>query len=156
MNTGTIVVGVDGSPDSDAALTVAARLAKRLDARLVLAHVGHPAYMSSATFAAAGALGPVLPPAVSDPGEEDRGQARRLLGAAQDEVAGVAERTRAVLGEVAASAPTFDRGFVAGAVDAWVGVGRLAMSAATDQQSRTKGRVDPRSGSRSAGRTGGG
>lgn len=81
---------------------------------------------------AAGALGPVLPPAVSDPGEEDRGQARRLLGAAQDEVARVAERTRAVLGEVAAAAPTFDRGFVAGAVDAWVGVGRFAMSAATD------------------------
>jgi nucleotide-binding universal stress UspA family protein len=58
MNTGTIVVGVDGSADSDAALMVATRLATRLDARLVLAHVGHPAYMSSATFAAAGALGP--------------------------------------------------------------------------------------------------
>ena len=36
---GSIVCGVDGSADSQAALGVAARLAERLEARLVLAHV---------------------------------------------------------------------------------------------------------------------
>lgn len=35
----SIVCGVDGSPDSHAALAVAAELAEGLDARLVLAHV---------------------------------------------------------------------------------------------------------------------
>jgi nucleotide-binding universal stress UspA family protein len=59
MNTGTIIVGVDGSADSHAALAVAARLADRLDGRLVLAHVGHPAYLSSGAFAANGSLGPM-------------------------------------------------------------------------------------------------
>jgi nucleotide-binding universal stress UspA family protein len=59
MNTGTIVVGVDGSADSYAALSVASRLAERLDARLVLAHVGNPAYLSSGAFAATGSLGPM-------------------------------------------------------------------------------------------------
>jgi nucleotide-binding universal stress UspA family protein len=60
MNTGTIVVGVDGSADSYAALAVASRLARQLDARLVLAHVGHPAYLSSGPYAMAGHLGPTL------------------------------------------------------------------------------------------------
>jgi nucleotide-binding universal stress UspA family protein len=38
----SIVCGVDGSPDCDAALAVAARLAERLGVRLVLAHVAEP------------------------------------------------------------------------------------------------------------------
>ena len=40
---GSIVCGVDGSADSQAALGVAARLAVRLEARLVLAHVAEVA-----------------------------------------------------------------------------------------------------------------
>jgi nucleotide-binding universal stress UspA family protein len=51
---GSIVCGVDESADSQAALGVAARLAERLDARLVLAHVAefapsHMPTMMSAT-----------------------------------------------------------------------------------------------------------
>ncbi|HEY7560647.1 MAG TPA: universal stress protein [Gaiellaceae bacterium] len=38
----SIVCGVDGSPDSNAAVAVAARMADRLGARLVLAHVAEP------------------------------------------------------------------------------------------------------------------
>ncbi|HET8812131.1 MAG TPA: universal stress protein [Gaiella sp.] len=38
-----IVCGIDGSPDSQAALVCATELADRLDARLVLAHVVEPA-----------------------------------------------------------------------------------------------------------------
>ena len=40
---GSIVCGVDGSADSQAALGVAARLAERLEARLVIAHVAEVA-----------------------------------------------------------------------------------------------------------------
>lgn len=38
----SILCGVDGSPASGAALTIAARLASRLDRRLVVAHVAEP------------------------------------------------------------------------------------------------------------------
>jgi nucleotide-binding universal stress UspA family protein len=41
----SIVCGVDGSPDSRAALQVAARLAKQLNLRLIAAHVAEPAYL---------------------------------------------------------------------------------------------------------------
>jgi nucleotide-binding universal stress UspA family protein len=51
----SIVCGVDGSADSLAALGVAARLAERLEARLVLAHVAEPAL---APYAAVGRIGP--------------------------------------------------------------------------------------------------
>ena len=51
----SIVCGVDGSPDSEAGLAVAARLADRLDARLVLANVVE--YVHS-PYATVGALGP--------------------------------------------------------------------------------------------------
>ena len=50
----SIVCGVDGSEDSAAALTVAARLADRLDARLVLATVVEPV---QSPYATAGAFG---------------------------------------------------------------------------------------------------
>jgi nucleotide-binding universal stress UspA family protein len=49
----SIVCGVDGSPDSNAALAVAARMSERLGARLVLAHVVEPVvtpYMHPARF----------------------------------------------------------------------------------------------------------
>jgi nucleotide-binding universal stress UspA family protein len=51
----SIVCGVDGSADSEAALHVAIRLADRLDARLVLANVVE--YVHS-PYATAGAIGP--------------------------------------------------------------------------------------------------
>ena len=55
----SIICGVDGSDDSHAALAVAARLAKRLGTRLVLAHVAEPAHIS---YAAAGSFGGMAPP----------------------------------------------------------------------------------------------
>jgi nucleotide-binding universal stress UspA family protein len=50
---GSIVCGVDGSADSQRALEIAAQLANRLRARLVLAHVGelaHVPYAAAAPF----------------------------------------------------------------------------------------------------------
>jgi nucleotide-binding universal stress UspA family protein len=47
----SIVCGVDGSPDAQAALQVAARLAEQLDLRLVVAHVAEPAYVPYAAAA---------------------------------------------------------------------------------------------------------
>jgi nucleotide-binding universal stress UspA family protein len=48
---GSIVCGVDGSADSQAALRVAVGLADRLQLRLVVAHVAEPAYALSAAAA---------------------------------------------------------------------------------------------------------
>jgi nucleotide-binding universal stress UspA family protein len=53
----SIVCGVDGSPDSDAALVVAAGLAGRLDVRLVLAHVAERVVTPSAHSARFGGVG---------------------------------------------------------------------------------------------------
>jgi nucleotide-binding universal stress UspA family protein len=52
-----IVCGVDGSPDSQAAPQVAARLADRLELRLVSAHVAEPAYVPYAAAAPFGGVG---------------------------------------------------------------------------------------------------
>ena len=52
----SIVCGVDGSPDSDAALAVAARMAERLGARLVLAHVADPVLTPHARVAPLGGM----------------------------------------------------------------------------------------------------
>jgi nucleotide-binding universal stress UspA family protein len=74
----SIVCGVDGSADSEAALTVASRLADDLDARLVLANVVEYVHSS---YAAAGAIGPGIgarAPAVDVGGEQVRA-AERLL-----------------------------------------------------------------------------
>lgn len=57
----SIVCGVDGSPDSYAALAVAAELAERLDRRLVLVHVTDlaPVYTAVGTVAAMARPAPV-------------------------------------------------------------------------------------------------
>jgi nucleotide-binding universal stress UspA family protein len=52
----SIVCGVDGSPDSQAALQRAARLAERLNLRLVTAHVAEPAYVPYAAAAPFGGI----------------------------------------------------------------------------------------------------
>ena len=52
----SIVCGVDGSPDSQAALEVAARLSARLGLRLVIAHVAEPAYIPYAAAAPFGGM----------------------------------------------------------------------------------------------------
>lgn len=54
---GTILCGVDGSPDSQAALRAATRLAGKLDARLVVAHVVQPEQLR----AVGGSMRPVMP-----------------------------------------------------------------------------------------------
>jgi nucleotide-binding universal stress UspA family protein len=60
----SIVCGVDGSPDSQAALAVAVELAARLQLRLIMACVVEPnhAPASYAGAASVGALSPPLPP----------------------------------------------------------------------------------------------
>jgi nucleotide-binding universal stress UspA family protein len=74
----SIVCGVDGSADSRAALGVAASLAERLGARLVLAHV---AELALVPYAAVGGMGaarierPMTPPKPDE--QEEAG--RRLL-----------------------------------------------------------------------------
>ena len=52
----SIVCGVDGSADSQAALQVAARLADRLKLRLVVAHVAEPAFVPYAAAAPFGGI----------------------------------------------------------------------------------------------------
>jgi nucleotide-binding universal stress UspA family protein len=57
----SILCGVDGSPDADAAVTVAARMAATLGARLVLVHVAEPVvvpYSHAAPFGGLSAAGP--------------------------------------------------------------------------------------------------
>jgi nucleotide-binding universal stress UspA family protein len=74
----SIVCGVDGSPDSEAALAVAARMADRLGARLVLANVVE--YVPS-PYSTAGAMTPtaVAGPGVAEVVEEQVRAGERLL-----------------------------------------------------------------------------
>jgi nucleotide-binding universal stress UspA family protein len=73
----SIICGIDGSADSQAALTFAEQLAARLGTRLVLAHVAEPAhipYAASAPFAST--TGRI---AVAEEVEAQREAAERLL-----------------------------------------------------------------------------
>ena len=73
----SIVCGVDGSADSQAALSVATRLAKRLGARLVLAHVAELAHIPYAAAAPFGGM--AGPMAVTEEIGLQREAAERLL-----------------------------------------------------------------------------
>ena len=93
---GSIVCGVDGSPDSQAALAVAARLAERLETRLVLAHV---AEVPVALYAAAGGMGAgrIAPqPMIATRDEQEEAGARLLEQIAAEHGLGDAERRVAV------------------------------------------------------------
>jgi nucleotide-binding universal stress UspA family protein len=79
-----IVCGVDGSPDSRAALEVAAKLSKRLGSRLVLAHVGEVAHVPfAAAYPLGGAAGSIL---VENEIEVEEDAGERLLEQAADAV----------------------------------------------------------------------
>jgi nucleotide-binding universal stress UspA family protein len=71
-----IVCGIDGSPDSQAALAYATELAEQLDARLVLAHVVEPAPSPYATI---GPVAGATPPSFSIMVEREA-EGDRLLG----------------------------------------------------------------------------
>jgi nucleotide-binding universal stress UspA family protein len=71
-----IVCGIDGSPDSQAALAYATELADQLGARLVLAHVVVPAPTPYATI---GPIAGAAPPSFSTTVER-QAQGDRLLG----------------------------------------------------------------------------
>ena len=73
----SIVCGVDGSSDAQAALHVAADLAARLRLRLVVAHVAEPTYIPYAAAAPFG--GPTGRYAVTEEMESQEKNAARLL-----------------------------------------------------------------------------
>ena len=73
----SIVCGVDGSPDSQAALEVAAGLSTRLGLRLVIAHVAEPAYIPYAAAAPFGGM--VGHHAVMEEAQSEEEAAERLL-----------------------------------------------------------------------------
>ena len=73
----SIVCGVDGSADSQAALANAARLSERLRLRLVVAHVAEPAYIPYAAAAPFG--GTAGPDALAAEVHSQKAIAERLL-----------------------------------------------------------------------------
>jgi nucleotide-binding universal stress UspA family protein len=95
---GSIVCGVDGSADSQAAIGVAARLAERLEARLVLAHVAEVALVPYVAVGgmAAGGVRPQPMTLVSRDDEKEAG-ARLLEQIAAEHGLADAER-RVVVG----------------------------------------------------------
>jgi nucleotide-binding universal stress UspA family protein len=74
---GSIVCGVDGSADSQAAVAFAAQLASRLGARLVLANVAESAHIGYAAAAPFG--GGAVPMAVAEEIDAHEEAAERLL-----------------------------------------------------------------------------
>lgn len=94
---GSIVCGVDGSADSQAALGVAARLAERLEARLVLAHVAEVALVPYAAVGMrAGGIAP-QPMTLAAGDDQEEAGARLLEEIAAEHRLGDAER-RVVVG----------------------------------------------------------
>jgi nucleotide-binding universal stress UspA family protein len=73
----SIVCGVDGSADSQAALEVAVRMSKRLGLRLVVAHVAEPAHIPYAAAAPFGGMAGHY--AVTEEMESQEEAAERLL-----------------------------------------------------------------------------
>jgi nucleotide-binding universal stress UspA family protein len=92
--TTAVVCGVDGSPDAQAALQVAARLAERLDLRLVVAHVAEPAFVPYAAAAPFG--GSAGRDALTEEVESQEEAAERLLEQVLTPAGVVAERRAAV------------------------------------------------------------
>ena len=95
----SIVCGVDGSSDSQAALEVAARLANRLRLRLVAAHVAEPAFIPYAAAAPLGGMAGRY--AVIEEAQSQEDAAERLLDQIID-AAGLAEVERRATVGVAA------------------------------------------------------
>lgn len=95
----SIVCGVDGSPDSEAAVVVAAEMAESLAARLVLANVVEYVHAPHTT---GGALGPAVPrtPLIAPVEEQTRAGERLLEEVA--ERAGVEQADRRVVSGFAA------------------------------------------------------
>jgi nucleotide-binding universal stress UspA family protein len=91
----SIVCGVDGSPDSQAALQVAARLAAQLNLRLVVAHVAEPAFVPYAAAAPFG--GNIGRYALMEEVESQQEAAERLLRQVVT-AAGVDTERRAAVG----------------------------------------------------------
>ena len=97
--TGPIVCGIDGSPDSQAALQVAARFADRLGSTLILAHVAEPAYVPyAATYPFGGPAGPL---AVAEEAEATEEDAERLLRRMALAAGRADAQTRVVIGHPA-------------------------------------------------------
>jgi nucleotide-binding universal stress UspA family protein len=73
----SIICGIDGSADSQAALKVAAEFAGRLGSTLILAHVAEPAYVPyAAAYPFGGTSGPI---AVAKEVQSEEEAAARLL-----------------------------------------------------------------------------
>jgi nucleotide-binding universal stress UspA family protein len=94
----SILCGVDGSADSQAALVVATRLANRLQAKLVLAHVAEPAHLPYAAAAFGGMAGPM---AITEEVGMQKEAAERLLEEVADDAGLVDTERRVAVGSAA-------------------------------------------------------
>ena len=95
----SIVCGVDGSADSEAALATAARLCERLDLRLVVAHVAEPIHVPYAAAAPFGGM--AGPDAVVSEASTQEAEAERLLEQVVAKAGLVDARRRASVGQPA-------------------------------------------------------
>jgi nucleotide-binding universal stress UspA family protein len=95
----SILCGVDGSADSQAALAVATRLANRLQAKLVLAHV---AELARLPYAAAAPFGGMAGPmAITEEVGMQKEAAERLLEEVADDAGLVDTERRVAVGSAA-------------------------------------------------------
>jgi nucleotide-binding universal stress UspA family protein len=91
-----IIIGVDGSADSSAALEVAAGLASRLGMRLVVAHVAEPAFVPYAASVPFGGIAGAGRHALADEVEAQQEAAEALLEHVVD-AAGLPDADRRVV-----------------------------------------------------------